>query len=205
VGRNSYLGGSTLIHRGNGALPVRKSRPSSEVAAALQEQKARAGETARKVTAFLFDGGPEPKIEPAALFDTADFYFEAVCVHAKRVRSMVLAYQNGDISDFEFLTALRAYPKISVWKYTDGDERSALVVYLRASDSQTGTSGIVGAYPSHDLLTKAFADEGWVIAREPGELAAMRPAELRDIGQNAGRTSSIVGRLGIGSSLAVGS
>lgn len=196
MGRSSYLGGSTIIHRGSGASSRRKSRPASEITVELQGQEAFAKEIAGNVTAFLYDGDPDPKITPSTLFDNARFEFEAVCVEARKIRRILQAYHRGEISSVEILVAARDFPNISVWKFEDARSRVALVAYLRDTHgAAAANSGILGIYPSRHALENEFAGEGWLVAQSPEDLTDIRPSDLKGIWQKARPTSAISGRL----------
>lgn len=116
MGRNSYLGGSTIIHRGTGGASSRQRKPklSREQQALIDyknethllELERETVAIANSATAFIHDGADKPLISTSQLFDSAVFFADIPMASAHAVKKAIRAFKEEGGDFFRFISDL---------------------------------------------------------------------------------------------------
>lgn len=186
MGRNSYLGGSTIIHRGTGGSTSRQRQPklSRERQALvdyiyemrLLELERESVARTNALTAFIYEGAQKPQISPSQLFDGAVFFADTPMASAISVKAAIRVFKEEGGDFVRFIADVGRTLPVSAWRYQDTQRRQAIVGYLR----DTKRPRIIGLYPNLEALIDEAASFGWVPVADMEQLAKRKTSEFKE-------------------------
>lgn len=197
MGRNSYLGGSTIIHRGTGgsASRQRKVKLSREQQAhmdyikeiSLLELERENIKIANSVTAFLYDGAGKPQISSSQLFDSAVFFADVPLASAHSVKTAIRAFKEEGGDFVRFISDVGQTLPVSAWRYQDSQRRQAIVGFLRDAKHPR----IIGVYPTVEALIDEGVSHGWVAVADMEQLAHRKTTEFKELADRFKKTKGL--------------
>lgn len=186
MGRNNYLGGSTVLNFGKLSDPNwnRKRQSEDETHFADEHPPIDPEKVALRVTSFVHEGGPNPELSANELFGVATFLDELVCINARRLRAAIR--KSREHGEGHILHFARGYELMSLWQFVDSAERVAIVVFNRDRKHPK----IEGFFDSVDSMAKAIEDQGWAHAENLDLLCKLPGKHLKILATKAKKTSS---------------
>jgi hypothetical protein len=183
MGRNSYLGGSTIVHGGSGwfsrsrakaATPEQKALDALALELQLYEAEARNADIADAVVRAFYDEGLQAPLDVNTIFEVARFSVEMSAVTLRPARKEAF-----DAETVRFYAKcggddLRSF---SSWTMTASDGRSVVAVCCRSQRHPE----LVGIYPDESEFCSEAAASGWLALESWDSIDIVPEADLRRV------------------------